>query len=372
MAASATMFTLPTPTGRYPVATASFSMSRETYQNEPGRTYDVQIWYPSEPTGSPAAYDPGESGWKQALYRQLIRSHAAAGAPAISGGDALPVVVYVSSWGGGRNENTALAEELASHGYLVAGIGDVLHDTPELHSLSAPLDLSSETAFHDALQITPEKAAYEARRASAVLGRILAPHALAAYGLPGRVDSRRVAIAGYSFGGAVARMAAQQDRRFLASVNLDGWFFPAERTFARDRGIPYLYISTKDAPPRAEDLSAIDLVRRHTALLNRADLPVQMRQLMHDGTLIEIAGTEHVSFSDVPLYSVSMRLKHRRDPVHIARLIGSYTTAFLDETLKGRRTAMLDLGSQRDPAVTLRRWRDGRSTSIAAQHSGRT
>jgi dienelactone hydrolase len=357
-AASATVFMLPAPTGPYPVTTASFTMSREAQRDVPRGEYAVQLWYPSKPAPSRASYDLGERGWKDALYRHLIQSHAGVGAPAIEGPESFPLVVYVAGWGGRGNENTVLAEELASRGYLVAAISDVVRDTPPLASIGAPLDLSSDAAFRYTTRLAPEKAAYLAQRASHVLDHLLAPNALAAYGLAGRVDHRRVGIVGYSFGGAVARLAAQRDRRFRASVNLDGWLFSLDRIWS-DRGVPYLYISTLEDAPTAEDLAASDPVRRHTAQLDRDDLRSQMHELMHAGIWIEIAGTAHESFSDVPLFSISRRLKHRSNAVHTARVVESYINAFLDETLKGQSSPRLASKLGQDPSVTLRRWVDG-------------
>jgi predicted dienelactone hydrolase len=353
---SASMFTLPAPTGPYLVSTASFTTSRTPYRDQrDAGTYGVQIWYPSQRAASRAAYEPSEMGLKGGLYDRLIHSHAGDAAPALTTLGSLPVLIYVASWGGRRNENTVLSEELASRGFVVAGLDDVVHDTPSLRALAGPLDLTSDEAYQRSLTLGAEKVAYEAQRASELLDRLLLPATLARYGLADRLDRRRIGILGYSFGGAVARFAAKRDPRFRSTANLDGWLFPVGSE-TRATAIPYLLVASKDPPPQWADLHSSDPVHRHSAMLDSADAEAQLREFAHEGYFVEIDGAEHMSFSDLPLYSLSMRFKARVDPVHLSRLVGTYVTAFFEATLNERRPPILDANETRDRSVTVRRW----------------
>ncbi|MGH7746446.1 MAG: hypothetical protein ACREQ5_17055, partial [Candidatus Dormibacteria bacterium] len=106
---------LPPPSGPYPVGTLLLPF--EFGSAAPQRL--AQVWYPTVARGT-SAYAPGEPGLR-GWYHRLIRTAAATGAaPARLANE--PLVVYVPAWGGHRWENTALASELASYGYVVAAL----------------------------------------------------------------------------------------------------------------------------------------------------------------------------------------------------------------------------------------------------------
>src|ERR1700728_4456449 len=132
----------------------------------------------------------------------------------------LPLVVLSPGFTSSRSTLTALAEDLASHGYVVAGIDHTYE--------------SFATAFPDGRVTTC--LAREARRrgggsqekvtagraadVSFVLGELTGAHP--AWPGAGLIDPARIAMAGHSIGGAATIAAMLADARILAGIDMDG------------------------------------------------------------------------------------------------------------------------------------------------------
>ena len=123
---------LPTPSGSFAVCRRSYDWTdndrAEIYASDPAarRELVVWIWHPAEPRpgAERAVYLP--EPWKPTaeflgLQTDGLRSHALEDAPLPSGTDRYPVVVLSPS-GFPPLLLAALAEELASHGYVVVGV----------------------------------------------------------------------------------------------------------------------------------------------------------------------------------------------------------------------------------------------------------
>ena len=125
------MFDLPKPTGPYAVGTYSGSMHDLTRgpngiehpTRELFREVIVQFWYPAEPhTGlGLARYAQVNELKGKSSYKSAIRTNSVVEAkPVVS--ESFPVILFNPRWGGSRVQNTFLAEDLASHGYIVVAL----------------------------------------------------------------------------------------------------------------------------------------------------------------------------------------------------------------------------------------------------------
>ena len=63
-------------------------------------------------------------------YQSVLWTHARLEGPIASHGHPFPVLLFNPAWTGRRTQNTFLAEELASHGYIVAGIDHTYNSGP--------------------------------------------------------------------------------------------------------------------------------------------------------------------------------------------------------------------------------------------------
>ncbi|AGK75205.1 platelet-activating factor acetylhydrolase plasma/intracellular isoform II [Streptomyces microflavus DSM 40593] len=337
----------PEPSGRFPVGTQVLEFSTRPEgdgRDEESRTLVTQLWYPAGRSAPDAPRMPylgrteaesrtvssalaGYAGVPGFLLDGLprARSHAVPGAPAAREGGRLPVVLFSPGLGGVRTQNTAWAEELASHGYVVAAVDHpydsaavVLADGRTLRTrVSATGDREEDAARAEGWTRT------RAADLRAVLNRLTRMDREEADGtLAGRLDTGRVAVAGHSIGGAAALQAARQDRRFDAVIDLDG--FPHGPTGGH-LGQPVLALTQEIGPGTDPDyLPRLTRVLELGAATNYR---------------LTVPGTAHLTFTDAPLYlppvpgvvgSLGRTEGHR--------ITAAASLSFLDATLRGAPT----------------------------------
>ncbi|MFC8451615.1 alpha/beta hydrolase family protein [Kitasatospora sp. NPDC057223] len=336
----------PEPSGDFAVGTRVEQWTDprrpESFTADPDdrRTVVVQLWYPAQqsPAGAQRARYLGRTEHEartvsDALAREVglpgflvsgvsrAHTHSVFDAPVSGGGERFPVVLFSPGSGGVRTQNTAWAEELASHGYVVAAL-DHPYD-------SAAVLLADGRTVNTGIASTGDRdkddelaAGWTAVRAadlSFVLtqldsldrGEIAGP-------LTGRLDTGRVAVTGHSMGGAAALQAARQDRRFDAVIDLDG--YPHGPT------TPSL------------DQPTLALTQAVTPATDPRYLP-RLTEALQASTAtsyrLTVPGAAHLTFMDGPLYlppvpSIVGSLGRTASP----RIVAAATLSFLDTTLR--------------------------------------
>ncbi|GGP97443.1 hypothetical protein GCM10010249_14920 [Streptomyces roseolilacinus] len=336
----------PEPSGHFAVGTHVVQWTDphrpETATAEHGdrRTVVVQLWYPARknPAGAQRARYLGRTEHEArtvsdalARYAGLpgflvdgvprAHTHAVFDAPVAGGGGRFPVVLFSPGLGGVRTQNTAWAEELASHGYVVAALDHPYDSAAVVLTDGRTIDTKIASTGDDGKD--DELAVETTRIRAADLGFVLTQlerldRGEVAGPLTGRLDTGRVAVTGHSLGGGAALQAARQDLRFDAVINLDGYpRDPDLRPFPQ----PVLALTQAVTPetdprylPRLTEVLAFS-----TATSYRLTLP----------------GTAHLTFMDGPLYlppvpSMVGSLGRTEGP----RTVAAATLAFLDSTLR--------------------------------------
>lgn len=362
----------PEPTGDFAVGTRVVQwtdpLRPETFTADPGdrRTVVVQLWYPARksPDGVRRAQYLGRTAEEARTVSEALargaglpgflidgvpraRSRAVFDAPVADGGGRFPLVLFSPGSSGVRTQNTAWAEELASHGYVVAAL-DHPYDSAAVVLSDGRTITTATRSSGDADEDAKLAVGWTAVRAADlrfVLDRLTGEAAQgpqsgqgpdgSAGPLAGRLDTGRVAVAGHSMGGAAALQAARQDHRFAAVVDLDGFPHGPSRP-ALDR--PALALTqevTAETDPR--------YLTRLTEALD-ANTATSYR--------LTVPGTAHLAFTDGPLYlppvpTIVGSLGRTRSP----RIVAGATLAFLDAVLRGGWDGRNGPG---DPAEALR------------------
>jgi len=286
------IFRLPPLDGSFAVGTISVEMTDPERTGLIGRPANesrrlpVRIWYPApaHTTGSRAAY----TGRAQAMslgtnfgqpwfyYTQLaaIRPHAIRAAAVAPG--PWPVVLFNHGFWSYPEQNTALVERLASHGYVVVAIGHPgdavafrLTDGTRLDPWPGDAsDSTADRALEDGIAAFMGGSTEEARFAGlprfdagsaghridasarawrddnlfvlAELHRTQLPQLAR---VTTQADFARVAVVGMSFGGSVAPSACARIPECRAAINLDGESFDFS-TYNADFGHPLLVLLT--------------------------------------------------------------------------------------------------------------------------------
>ena len=362
------MFHLPEPTGPYPVGTSIlyFKDSSRTEDAAPAggsaRELLVQLWYPAQPSHNRFARyrEPRETNVFSS-YQSVILTNSRRDAPIAIAGSPFPVILFNHAWHGRRTSDTFLIEELASHGYIVAGIdhtynaslvafpdGRVVHGDAS-NEIDAP-----ETSTAERVRAIWDKELVKwVADQRFVLDRLAQMNQSAGTPWFGRLDTNNAGALGHSFGGAAATAVCAADPRVHASVNMDGWFFGAIR--ARGPNQPLLVIITATAQggettdPNAKVEAALDAT-------DFADVKTSLRNF--GGYLLSVNGAEHEDFTDQPLISPLRMLSHRGalPARRIHEITRTYVLAFFNKTLRREDPAVFHSRSGPFTEASLETW----------------
>ncbi|WP_063761290.1 alpha/beta hydrolase family protein [Streptomyces sp. NRRL B-1347] len=339
---------LPAPSGKLPVGMATVHLEDADRADpwKPGQRRElmVSVWYPAaKPAGTRAPYMTAAESTRylranaERLPKDLppdvlstVVTHSTVRAAPVRARGALPLVVLSPGFGMPRATLTGLAEELASRGYAVAGIG---HNY-EADGTSFP-DGRTTACEACADPDFPKVGAVRAADVSFVLDALTGKRP-AWRGGP-RLDPGRVAMVGHSAGGFSTIPAMLRDPRVRAGVNMDGNFrFPNDTPVDR----PLLMLGKPSHVPAGPD-------------------PTWDRtweQLTGFKRWLSVDGTEHGSFTDLAPLGERLGIPQQRlDGDRADTVTRAYVTAFVDSRLRGRDEPLLTGPSARFPEVRFHR-----------------
>ncbi len=384
------VFELPQPTGPHKVGTVSYhfidSSRSERYTSDTTdyRELMVQVWYPAVPgpdaeTGlyKPNAHAEGV-GMATAFgspsflsdHLKLIRSHSFAAAPVSKEQQTYPLIMFSHghAYDATRTQNTILAEDLASHGYVVVAIdhtyeatatvfpdGRIAHvdtalvasrrrtrnrgtvrdsvvnvlalsEDPHERSKAAKRLRELNGLFEESIQVWSADGRF-------VLNQLELLNTNASSDFAGRLDFTRVGVLGMSFGGANAAQTCRLDSRCKAGINMDGFQYGDVVEAGLDRPFMFMYSESN-------------------ADMNRFTYR-QFRNTVHSVT---IKGSIHSNFSDLSLKTPFLHQLlggSRIDSRRCLRIIGSYVLDFFEKQLQRRDAPLLDGASIEYPEVVI-------------------
>lgn len=348
-AATTETLRLPRPTGHSAVGVTNIHLT-DTSRADPwvptqaARELMVSVWYPADPRGARRA------GYMTAEESRLFLAHAeeAAGLPQdilstvrtnayvdarpVGRAHSRPLVVLSPGYTQPRSSLTGLAEDLASHGYVVVGIDH----TYETYAVTFPggriapcaaCDLVEDDAFFKKL--------YQVRAAdvSFVIDSLTGPRPQ--WKGARLVDADRIGMSGHSAGGASAIAAMMGDPRIDVGADMDG----TTRAIVPDSGLarPFMFLGAPHHAPGGPDPSWDSDWSRMTGW---------KRWLV-------VAGSAHASFNDVSLLADQLGIDFGATVTgtRSMEITRRYTLALFDLHLRHRPQPLLDGPSPRYPEV---------------------
>jgi pimeloyl-ACP methyl ester carboxylesterase len=258
---------IPEPTGNLLVGTFSWDIHTDRLElyasdSEATRSFRAQAWYPASTSTTKALWLGDGSFTSQGLaidfgfpgfifdHLKNITSHSYDDAPILEG--SYPLVIISHGWSGFRQLHTDLAEELASHGFIVIGIehtygsvGTVFDDGTKL------------TVNRDALpprSTTPNYLDYANALVNTYAGDIVSVlDEIESYNnddlranLFKNINLSSVTVIGHSTGGGAAVKAGISDDRVNSVIGLDAWVEPLkENELKQGLSIPSLLIRSE-------------------------------------------------------------------------------------------------------------------------------
>ncbi|MBB2914737.1 putative dienelactone hydrolase [Streptosporangium becharense] len=340
---------LPEPTGPHPVGTTTLHLVDDSRPDPwvaeaASRELMVTLWYPARASrGRRAPYMTAQESALLLKDQNLdrvppdtlsrTRTNAFVDAPPRGRGRALPLVVLSPGFSVSRSSLTALAEELASRGYVVAGIDH----TYEASGTTFP-DGRTATCVACESEESPEfgEKTTKGRAAdvSFVLDRLIG--ADPAWPAAGLIDPSRIGMAGHSIGGNSATWTMLTDRRVRAGVNMDGTFYMPIPGKGLTRPFLMLGAGRIHKPGGLDDTWDRD-----------------WRRMTGWKRWLTVEGADHGSFSDYPMLTeqLGVDVNGRFSGARGVEITNRYVNAFFDLHLRKRSRPLLDGPSRRYPEV---------------------
>lgn len=338
---------LPAPTGQYPVGMTPVHLVDEDradpWRPERRRELMVSVWYPAVPYGEPTPYTTDAVSAAIVATANLpvpsdilttVETHSYDRAPALPGRRSL--VVLSPGAGLSRESLTSLAENLASRGYVVAGVDH----TYEARAIEFP-DGRVAPCLLCERENSAEVGAWVTRGRALDIDFVLDELTNGRLWRHGpTVDARHIAVVGHSIGGASAAAAIVDDRRVDAGVNMDGTFQVDFPETGMDR--PFLMLGSASHEPGASD---------------GTDWPDNRARLGATGLWLQVPTANHGSFTDQLMFLDQLGVPVPGGFVGGARgveITNAYVGAFLDRHLRGRAAPLLDGPVAEYPEVEFR------------------
>lgn len=367
---------LPAPTGAFSVGRGSFIWTDSSRGNRPVK---VDVWYPSKATlqRSRRYYPDFDRLWNDDPSKRFVISHFGSSLRAMAAGrvrtnaqddvevsraKAFPLLLFLPGLGALPFDYSIQLEEVASRGYIVAGV------EPVDDSLAVVLPAGKVVPFDENLWVryaSPTSSAvihfYEQRAVLWAKDLIFALDMLTRETQDKNsrwyrtIDLRHVGAFGHSHGGRSAATACLLDSRITACLNEDGRL---------DEGAvqrPYWPIAGKRMHGAFAMLDWFDpglepgdLAAMHTTLARYAGTRLMAQGAALDAyrtvsggsyhlTLL-LPGMQHTYFSDLPWITGNSDAT-RLEQLKYLIAIRASVVAFFDWSLRGRRTFLKNCGA---------------------------
>ena len=308
------VFSLPETRGEHTVGTETFhwvdSTRLEWFTPENPDDYReimVQLWYPgtdhqnknTEPyldhidlrsktiaaAGNLPSFFPS--------HLNLIKTNSYLQIPCLDQVSGLPVVVFSHGITGSRHLHQALFEHLSSHGYIVAAIDHSFDCNLTVFPDGRIANYRSEITGHpDSTVIRNQQLNTRSNDVVFVLDQLTKIHSGKIKSkLNEKINLRKIAVGGHSYGGATAVLSSKIDPRIKACFVLDGWINPVPGSVL-ETGLekPLLSIGR----PEWKDSDYPDNYTYLKKLITNTAKPSYN---------IVIEKTLHLDYTDIPLYS---------------------------------------------------------------------
>ncbi|EST36707.1 alpha/beta hydrolase family protein [Streptomyces roseochromogenus] len=354
--------TLPAPTGQYRVGTVDLHLI-DPHRTDPWlpgslpRELMVSLWYPATHT----AHYPAAPWMQSAAAAHLLAAMQVppntvtlpttaghTGAPVDHKAGKLPVVLYSPGRGSDRATGTALAEDLASRGYVVVTLDDT-HEDGEVQFPGGRVETSTMPPGTPATHVVAVRVA-DTRFVIDQLAAIVhghnpdVDHIPLPHGLAHAIDMNRIGMFGASLGGGTVPAAMQADSRIRAGADLDGQFFGPEITRGLNR--PFLLFSSQ-----------------HHNRNDDGSWATFWNHLHGDRYDLKLRGAEHLSFLDWEAFFHEAPGAFHQTPASLVQALGPiapdraieiqrvYLAAFFDKELRHEHSHLLDGPSRHYPEV---------------------
>lgn len=346
---------LPAPSGPYSVGrtTLHWIDAARNERNTPGqpqkRELLVYVWYPSAHGGAKADYLPDAAVVADQLPKGATETIAHldlpvyADAALVPGIAKLPVVIFSPGKGVKTLLYSALQQDLASHGFLVAAIEHpydapvvVFPDGRAVRPL--PKDQAVRQPGSD-IDAQREEAEYRAEDIEFVKQKLIQLSTEGEGRFANRLDYSRISVVGHSLGGMAAFRACQIDAALQSCINIDGSYrarpYPAS-VEAGKLGPAFMWLRRPQYLFTDVQLKQIGMSRREFDQELAMGSSV-MASVARGGIDVRLPhpGIDHMDFSDVGLLRSDASPTVRAERILTIEMTRAWVRDFLQALDKG-------------------------------------
>ncbi|MCF7800137.1 hypothetical protein K9L05_03840 [Candidatus Babeliales bacterium] len=378
-------FDFPKPTGDFAVGSIKYHWinenRKETLQQVPGhpnREIMVQIWYPSlgklpEVPTTPYAQYAQDYAWKTdkltwlAEHSRPIYVWAVPDAKILEIAKQFPVIIFSHGFTGRYDINTAQCEELASHGYVVVGIGHTFDSILMEFSDKRIAKISEKKLgrFTHPLDLTEEEVDIRVADAQFVLDQITKLNSDPKNFLYNKLDLNKIGMFGHSLGGITTIKIMPKDSRIKAGAALDSPLFG--KNLPEKFNQPFMFMLQESIydniwvtdNPQKRELQIKWAQERYIPGIEKFS-----STLSNDVYNVTIKGAKHMAFCDLALIKQALLLSPLFNNLGVGpingfesvKIINSYLVAFFDKYLENKRSELLEGKIKPFSEVELKSW----------------
>jgi predicted dienelactone hydrolase len=206
------------------------------------------VWYPAEAASGARTGSYWPADWQRALDEAggindllhtrpaLIHPYAVDGASVSNSQRQYPMLVFAPGQGLAAADYTSIAEDLASNGYVVAGVNPTYSIDVVLSSdrVVRSVAKAENAGYGQLVSVWADDMRFVARQMTASTDRFR-----------GRLESARIGFFGHSLGGAAAVEACRHDERCAGAADLDGRL--GGDVLLSGLGKPFLFLAVRAA-----------------------------------------------------------------------------------------------------------------------------
>lgn len=384
------VFNLPKPDGVYQVGTETFHLidkSRDetlTEDKNDIRELMVQIWYPASNSRNmkrESLFPESRDIFGKCIqayskrfnlpgfvldYWKYIQTNSYKSAELLTTSKPWPVVLMNHGMGTGREIHVSQAENLASHGYMVAAIDHTYSTTATVFPDGRVTGCKTQMNLDNIYNINYSVGEIWKEDVGFMLCQLEKLNS-------GDIESRfkecfdleNIGVMGHSFGGSTAFNALNLSDKIKAGINMDGTFFTLNDKYNLNK--PFMFITSDAYLKQSEifektnvtdkDLLSANLLRENYNKLKplmEKDIGVVNNMIENGGIMLYIEGMEHMNFTDLQLFSKLLQfmgITGKIDGERGKSIIDLYLLDFFNKYLKGTGGNLINGPSAEYPEV---------------------